>query len=123
VRSGVDRWLLGWVAAVAVQYRGAIVTANGLALIALAQVGTSGTAALVGAVSMLIDSVKGNLVTAWLSGRASRMNPVMIIVGVLAFGWLRDRWGHLPGKPLITVAKSVCDDVEDLEPIGESLGE
>jgi predicted PurR-regulated permease PerM len=106
-----------------VPYLGAIVTAGGLALVAFLQFGTFGMAALVGGVSMFINTLEGNLLTPWLTGRASSMNPVVIFVGVLAFGWLWGIWGLLLGTPLIMVAKSVCDRVDDLKPIGELLGE
>lgn len=115
----------GLVAAVLnlVPYLGALATAGGLALVAFLQFGTFGMAALIGSVSMLINTVEGNLMTPWLSGRASRMNPVVIFVGVLAFGWLWGLWGLLLGTPLIMAAKSICDRVDDLKPVGDLLGE
>jgi predicted PurR-regulated permease PerM len=115
----------GLVAAVLnlVPYLGALATAGGLALVAFLQFGTFGMAALIGGVSMMINTVEGNLLTPWLSGRASRMNPVVIFVGVLAFGWLWGLWGLLLGTPLIMVAKSICDRVDDLKPVGDLLGE
>lgn len=115
----------GLVAAVLnlVPYLGAIVTAGGLALVAFLQFGTFGMAALIGGVSLLINTLEGNVLTPWLTGRASRINPVVIFVGVLAFGWLWGIWGLLLGTPLIMVAKSVCDHVDDLKPVSELLGE
>lgn len=115
----------GLVAAVLnlVPYLGAIVTASGLALVAFLQFGTFGMSALIGGVSLLINTLEGNVLTPWLTGRASRINPVVIFVGVLAFGWLWGIWGLLLGAPLIMVAKSICDHVDDLKPISELLGE
>jgi predicted PurR-regulated permease PerM len=115
----------GLVAAVAnlVPYLGAIVTASGLALVAFLQFGTFGMAALVGGVSMFINTLEGNLLTPWLAGRSSSMNPLVIFVGVLAFGWLWGIWGLLLGTPLIMVLKSICDHVDDLKPVAELLGE
>jgi predicted PurR-regulated permease PerM len=106
-----------------VPYVGAIVTAAALALVAFLQFGTAGTALAIGAASMAINTVEGNLVTPWLAGRAARMNPVLIFVGVLAFGWLWGLSGLLLGAPLLMATKVVCDHVESLEPIGELLGE
>ena len=115
----------GLVAAVLnlVPYLGAIVTAGGLALVAFLQFGTFGMAVLIGGVSMFINTIEGNLLTPWLAGRASSMNPLVIFVGVLAFGWLWGIWGLLLGTPLIMVVKSICDHVDDLKPVGELLGE
>ena len=104
-----------------VPYIGALVTAGALALVAFLQFGTPGMALAVGAASLAINSVEGNLLTPWLTGRASRMNPVLIFVGVLAFGWLWGLWGLLLGAPLLMAAKVVCDHVENLKPVGELL--
>jgi predicted PurR-regulated permease PerM len=123
---GLERAAIwGLVAAVLnlVPYLGAIVTASGLALVAFLQFGSFGMAALVGGVSMLINTLEGNLLTPWLAGRASSINPLVIFVGVLAFGWLWGIWGLLLGTPLIMVVKSICDHVDDLKPVGELLGE
>ena len=35
----------------------------------------------------------------WLTGRTSRINPVVIFVGVLAFGWLWGICGVMLGAP------------------------
>jgi len=93
----------GLVAAVLnlVPYLGAIVTAGGLALVAFLQFGSFGMAALIGGVSMFINTLEGNLITPWLAGRASSMNPLVIFVGVLAFGWLWGIWGLLLGTAMI----------------------
>ena len=51
------------------------------------------------------------------------MNPVAIFVGLSFFFWI---WG-VPGAflavPMLMMLKAVCDHVEDLQPIGELLGE
>jgi predicted PurR-regulated permease PerM len=72
---------------------------------------------------LLIQTLEGNLLTPWLTSRASRMSPVVVFVGVLAWGWLWGIWGLLLGAPLLIVIKAICDRVEALQPIGELLGE
>jgi len=106
-----------------VPYIGSIVVSGGAALVGFLQFGTLGMAALIGGVSLGIHTLSGNLLTPWLTSRTSRMNPVVIFVGVLAWGWLWGIWGLLLGAPLLMVAKSVCDRVDDLKPIGELLSE
>ncbi len=106
-----------------VPYIGAVATAAGLALVAFLQFGSFGMAALIGGLSMGINTLEGNLLTPWLTGRASSISPVLIFVGVLAFGWLWGVWGLLLGTPLIMAAKAVCDRVDDLQWIGELMGE
>ena len=105
-----------------VPYLGSVVTAGGLALAGFLQFGTLGMAAMIGGGSLLINTLEGNLLTPWLTGRASRMNPVVIFVGVLAWGWLWGIWGLFMGPPLLMMVKAVCDRIEDLKNIGELLG-
>jgi predicted PurR-regulated permease PerM len=62
------------------------------------------------------------LLTPWLTSRTSRMNPVIVFVGVLAFGWLWGVWGLLLGMPALLMIKVVCDRVDNLKPIAELLG-
>ncbi len=105
-----------------IPYVGAIVTAGALALAGFLQFGALGMALAIGAVSLAINTLEGNLLTPWLTGRAARMNPLMIFIGVLAFGWLWGLWGLLLGAPLLMATKVVCDRVDSLGPVGELLG-
>jgi predicted PurR-regulated permease PerM len=105
-----------------VPYLGSIVNAGGLALVGFLQFGTIGMAILVGGVSLFINTLEGNLLTPWLTSRASRLNPVVVFVGVLIWGWLLGIWGLFLGVPLLMVTKAVCDRIDDLKPIGELLG-
>ena len=106
-----------------IPYLGPVVVTGGTALVAFLQFGSLGMGFTVGAIALLITSLEGYLLTPWLTGRASRMNPVAVFVGVLFWGWLWGVWGLLLGVPVIMVIKAVCDRVEDLQPVGELLGE
>jgi predicted PurR-regulated permease PerM len=122
---GMERAAVWGVAAAVlnlVPYIGAIVVTGGQALVGLLQFGTLGMAFLIGGVSLVIHTISAYLVTPWLTSRTSRMNPVAIFVGVLAWGWLWGIWGLLLGIPLLMAVKAVCDRVDDLKPIGELLG-
>jgi len=105
-----------------IPYVGALVLTGAASLHALLQFDSLDKAILVGAVSMGIHVLSGYVLTPWLTSRASRMSPVVVFVGVLAWGWLWGMWGLLLGIPILMVVKAVCDRVEDLKPIGEFLG-
>ena len=105
-----------------VPYVGAILVTAAAALVAFLQFGQVNMALWVGGASMAIHMVQGNLLTPWLTSQASRMNPVAVFVGVLAWGWLWGVWGLLLGIPILMAVKAVCDRVEDLKPVGELLG-
>ena len=123
---GLDNALVWGVAAAVlnlVPYLGAVVLGAGAALVGFMQFGSAGMALALAATSMAIHLVSGNLLTPWLTGRASRIHPVVIFVGVLAWGWLLGPWGLLLGGPLLMVVKAVCDRVEDFKAVGELLGD
>ncbi len=125
-------WLIGlnqaavWGVAAAVTnlipYVGAVLLGGASALVGFMQFGAVDMALLVGGASFLIHGVIGNLLTPWLTGRASRMSPFVVFVSVLAFGWLWGVWGLLLGVPVLMVVKSICDRVDELKPVGEFLG-
>ncbi|MEO5656222.1 MAG: AI-2E family transporter [Nitrospiria bacterium] len=106
-----------------IPYLGPVIVTGGSGLVALLQFGTLGMALLVAGLSLLITSLEGYLLTPWLTGRAGGMNPVVIFVGVLFWGWLWGVWGLLLGVPIIMAVKTVCDQVDDLKPVGELLGD
>ena len=105
-----------------VPYIGSVMTAAGSALVAFLQFGSLNTAMAVGGASLFIHTLVGNLLTPWLTSRASRLSPVAVFMGLLIWGWLWGVWGLLLGVPIFMMAKSVCDRIEDFKPIGEFLG-
>ena len=105
-----------------VPYVGSLITAAASALVAFLQFGSVNMALAVGSASVVIHTLVGNLLTPWLTSRASRLSPVAVFMGLLAWGWLWGVWGLLLGIPILMIVKSVCDRVEDLKPIGEFLG-
>ena len=105
-----------------VPYVGSLITAAASALVAFLQFGSINMALAVGGASVLIHTLVGNLLTPWLTSRASRLSPVAVFMGLLAWGWLWGVWGLLLGIPILMMVKSVCDRIEDLKPIGEFLG-
>jgi predicted PurR-regulated permease PerM len=105
-----------------VPYIGSIVVTGAAALVAFLQFGEVNMALAVGGASLLINTIEGNLLVPLLTSKASRMNPVAVFIGVLAWGWLWGVWGLLLGIPIMMVIKAVCDRVDDLKPVGELLG-
>ncbi len=75
-----------------------------------------------GAVVAIAIAIGMGLFT-WLQGRAARMHPVAVFVGVLFFGWLWGGWGLLLGMPILAVLKSIADRVGTMQPVSELLRE
>jgi predicted PurR-regulated permease PerM len=133
VATGVAFWAIGlenaavWgiLAAVTnlIPYVGSVIVMGASALVAFLQFNGVEMALGVGGTSLLIHTLVGNLLVPWLTSRTSRMNPVAVFIGVIFWGWLWGIWGLLLGIPIMMVVKSICDRVEDLQPIGELLGD
>jgi len=133
VATGLAFWAIGlesaavWgiVAGVTnlIPYVGSLIVMGASALVAFLQFNGVEMALLVGGTSLLIHTLVGNLLVPWLTSRTSRMNPVAVFIGVIFWGWLWGIWGLLLGIPIMMIVKSICDRVEDLQPIGELLGD
>lgn len=106
-----------------VPYIGSVAIATGSAMVGFLQFGTLEMALLLSGVSLVIHSTESFLLTPWLTSRASKMNPLAIFIGVLAWGWLWGIWGLLLGVPILVAIKVVCDCVDDFKSIGELLGD
>jgi predicted PurR-regulated permease PerM len=106
-----------------IPYFGPVIVTAGTAFAGFVQFGTLRAAAIVGAVSLLITSVEGLLLTPWLTSRAARMNAVAVFIGLLFWGWVWNVWGMLLAVPMLMVIKAICDHVEDFKSVGELLGE
>jgi predicted PurR-regulated permease PerM len=133
VTTGLAFWVIGvenaavWgiIAGVTnlIPYIGSVIVLVAAGLVAFLQFNSLQMGLVVGGVSLAIHTLVGNLLMPWLTSRTSRMNPVAVFVGVIFWGWLWGVWGLLLGIPITMVIKSICDRVEDLQPIGELLGE
>jgi predicted PurR-regulated permease PerM len=106
-----------------VPYFGPLIVGAGLGAVAFVQFGTLTQAAAVAGVAVLITSLEGFLLTPFLQGRAARMNPVAVFIGILFWSWMGGAVGLLLAVPLTTVVKVVCDHIEELQPVGRLLGD
>ena len=132
ITTGLAFWALGLKHAVVwgiaagilnlVPYIGSIVVTGAAALVAFLQFGETNLALAVAGASLFIHTIVGNLIVPLLTSKTSRMNPVAVFIGVLAWGWLWGVWGLLLGIPILMIVKAVCDRVDDLKPVGELLG-
>ena len=106
-----------------IPYLGPIIVSGGLATVAFLQFDNFPMTAYVSGSALVITSLEGWMLTPMLMSRAAQMNPVAIFVGLLFWSWVWGVWGTILAVPMLTTLKAVCDRVEDLQPIGELLGE
>lgn len=87
------------------------------------QFGTVSGALGVVAVAFVITTIEGYWLIPALMGRVSQMNRIALFAGILFWSWLWGVPGMLLAIPMMVVVKVVCDRVEDLQSIGQMLGE
>jgi predicted PurR-regulated permease PerM len=123
---GVDNYVIwGLLAGIfnSIPYLGPLIVSGGLAVVTFLQFDSLLTTAYVAGTAMVITSLEGWLLTPVLMSRAAQMNPVAIFVGLLFWSWVWGVWGTILAVPMLMTVKAICDRIEDLQPVGEMLGE
>jgi predicted PurR-regulated permease PerM len=106
-----------------IPYVGPVVITGGLGIVAFLQFDDLAKTAYVCGAALAITSIEGFLITPTLMGRAARMNPVAVFVGLLFWTWIWGAWGTILAVPMMMMVKVICDHVEDFQPVGELLGD
>jgi predicted PurR-regulated permease PerM len=106
-----------------IPYFGPVIVTGSLGVVAFLQFGTFTMALAVGGIALAITSLEGWFLTPMLLSRAANMNQVAVFVGLIFWSWIWGVWGMLLAVPMLMVVKAVCDHIEDLQPVGQFLGE
>jgi predicted PurR-regulated permease PerM len=106
-----------------IPYLGPLLVTSGLGVVAFIQFDDLEKTLMVCAVAFVITSLEGFLLTPALMSRAARMNPVAIFVGLLFWSWIWGIAGAVLAVPMLMMMKAVADHIEDLQAVGELLGE
>lgn len=106
-----------------IPYFGPILVMGGVATLAFLQFGSFDKPVQAAAISLVITGLEGFLLTPYLLGKRLRMNGVAVFVALLFWGWIWGVWGMLLAMPMMVTIKAICDHVEDLQPVGDMLGE
>lgn len=70
----------------------------------------------------VIIGLEGNFITPIILGRRLLLNPVVIFVALIIWGWIWGIPGALIAVPVLVILKIICDNIKSLESIGEFLG-
>ena len=106
-----------------VPYFGPLVVTGGLMVVAYLQFRAFDMTFYVAGIALVITTLEGWLLTPALMGRAASINPVAIFIGIIFWSWVWGVWGLILAVPMLMIVKAVCDRIEELQPIGELLGE
>lgn len=105
-----------------VPYLGPVVTTGVILIVSLLTFEDLGRALVAPLLYFAINFTEGSFVTPTVLGRRLTLNPVVVFVGLVFWGWLWGIPGALLAVPLLAVFKIFCDHIEPLSPIGEFLG-
>lgn len=123
---GVDHAVLwGVLAAIVhiVPYAGSAITIVLTGVATFVQYESIARAVIVAGLVGIAATLIGMGLSAWMLGRAFRMNAVAVFVALMFFGWLWGGWGLIVGVPLLAVVKTAADRIPALERIATLLGE
>jgi predicted PurR-regulated permease PerM len=104
-----------------VPYFGALVGVVIVGLMSALTFDTLAVAAVPPAVYFGLTSLEGSFITPMFLGRRFSLNPVVIVLWLLLWGWMWGIAGALLATPLLTVLRILCDHVESMAPLSELL--
>ena len=105
-----------------VPYLGPAVMIGVLALVSLLSFDSWSQMLLAPGGFLVLTTLEGQLITPLVLGQRLTLNPVVIFVALLVWGWLWNVPGVLLAVPLLATFKIVCDHVDALTPVGHFLG-
>jgi predicted PurR-regulated permease PerM len=73
-------------------------------------------------VYIALESIQGLIITPMVLGLRFTLNPVVIFMWLIFWGWMWGIVGAILAFPMLTIFKILCDHIEPLSPIGEFLG-
>jgi predicted PurR-regulated permease PerM len=105
-----------------IPYLGAVIGMTVVGIVALVHFDAATYALLVPLTYYTLTATEGYFVTPILLGRRLILNPVVIFLGFLFWGWMWSIPGMLLAVPILAVFKIFCDHIKPLSPVGEFMG-
>ncbi|HVG01467.1 MAG TPA: AI-2E family transporter [Nitrospira sp.] len=66
--------------------------------------------------------LEGWFVTPMILGQRLEINPVVLLIGLMLWGWIWGIGGAFLAVPILVTFKIVCDHIQPLQAVGEFLG-
>jgi predicted PurR-regulated permease PerM len=80
-----------------------------------------GYALIFPAVYLAFGTLEGNLITPWVMGRSLTLNPVLILLSLVFWGWMWGIAGVILAVPILAAFKIFCAHIKPMEPLAEFL--
>ena len=105
-----------------VPFAGALVGAVIVFFVAVLSFDSLAYAALVPLVYLTLTTIEGNAVTPAILGRTMQLNPIMVLLALIFWGWIWGVGGALLAVPMLAMIKIGCERFQRTQSIGTLLG-
>lgn len=105
-----------------IPYLGPAVGIGVVAVVAVVTFDNLGYALLAPLIYFGLTTIQANFIFPMVLGRRFTLNPVIVFVGLIFWGWMWGMVGILLAVPILMMFKIFCNQIEPLSPIGEFLG-
>lgn len=104
-----------------VPYLGALTGIVCMTLGAMLSFDSLGYALVFPATYLIVATLEGNFITPWIMGRSLTLNPVIVLLSLIFWGWMWGIAGIILAVPILAAFKIFCAHVEPIQPIAEFL--
>src|SRR5438874_8546177 len=104
-----------------VPYLGALTGIICMTIGAILSFDSLGYALIFPAVYLGFGTLEGNFITPWVMGRSLTLNPVIILLSLVFWGWMWGIAGVLLAVPILAAFKIFCAHIKPMEPLAEFL--
>jgi predicted PurR-regulated permease PerM len=105
-----------------IPYLGALIGIIATFVVSLLSFDSISHALLMPAAYFLLNTLEGSFITPLILGRFLTLNPVMIFLSLMFWGWIWGIPGALLAVPILATIKIICDHVKPLAPLGVFVG-
>lgn len=104
-----------------VPYLGALTGIICMTIGAILSFESLGYALIFPAVYLGFGTLEGNFITPWVMGRSLTLNPVLILLSLVFWGWMWGIAGVILAVPILAAFKIFCAHIKPMEPLAEFL--
>ena len=103
-------------------YIGPLIGISVVTIVAFLTFNGIGRVLLAPGIYIALETIQGQIVTPMVLGLRFTLNPVVIFVWLIFWGWMWGILGAMLAFPMLAIFKILCDHIQPLTPIGEFLG-
>ncbi|MEO6872330.1 MAG: AI-2E family transporter [Chthoniobacterales bacterium] len=104
-----------------IPYLGAFTGIVCMTLGAILSFNSFGYALLFPASYFVLASLEGNFITPMVMGRSLTLNPVLVLLSLMFWGWMWGIVGVILAVPILAAFKIFCSHIEPMEPLAEFI--